>query len=132
MALAREMGLAAASPRLARKLAAERNPDRPMPSDPEPVRVTWDEAKNLGNKRKHGISFDEAAELFTSSTEYLEIFDYEHSDLEDRFLAIGPVRRGLVLVVWTERDENVARVISARWATRRERALYYANVEPTP
>ncbi len=39
VALAREMGLAAASPRLARKLAAEQNPDRPMPSDPEPVRV---------------------------------------------------------------------------------------------
>lgn len=97
-----------------------------------PVRVTWDEAKNLANKKKHGISFDEAAELFSSGTEYLEIFDYEHSDLEDRFLAIGPIRRGLVLIVWTEREENVMRIISARWATRRERALYHSHLDQQP
>jgi hypothetical protein len=40
VAVAREMGLVAASPRLARKLAAAQNPDRPMPADPEPVRVS--------------------------------------------------------------------------------------------
>jgi hypothetical protein len=39
VAVAREMGLVAASPRLARKLAAAQNPDRPMPTDPEPVKV---------------------------------------------------------------------------------------------
>jgi hypothetical protein len=39
VAVAREMGLVAASPRLARKLAAAQNPDRPMPTDPAPVKV---------------------------------------------------------------------------------------------
>ena len=86
--------------------------------------VVWDDAKNAANKRKHGISFEEASELFRSGVSYLEIFDREHSVIEDRFVAIGPIRRGLVLVVWTERDEETVRIIGARWATETERALY--------
>ena len=93
------------------------------------MKVTWDEAKNRTNRKNHGVSFQEAAELFTSGTDYLEIFDEGHSDFEDRFIAIGPIKRGLVLVVWTERDKNVVRIISARWATTRERNLYRSFAE---
>ena len=84
----------------------------------------WDEAKNAANHRKHGIRFEEATTLFASDVDYLEIFDAEHSITEDRFIAIGPIRRGLILVVWTERDEETIRIISARWATATEGALY--------
>jgi hypothetical protein len=71
----------------------------------------------------------EAGTLFTSGVDYLELFDSEHSDDEERFIAIGPIRRGLVLVVWTERVEDTIRIISARWATDRERALYRLHAE---
>lgn len=54
----------------------------------------------------------------------MEIFDEQHSDAEHRFIAIGPIQRGLVLVVWTERDRDTVRIISARWATRREQQLF--------
>jgi uncharacterized DUF497 family protein len=70
------------------------------------------------------VSFAEATELFESGTDYLEIFDEEHSITEDRFIAIGPIRRGLVLVIWAERDDDIIRIISARWATTAERGLY--------
>ncbi len=93
------------------------------------MRVEWDPAKNLANQPKHDVSFEEAAELFTSGRDYLEIFDAPHSELEDRFIAIGLVRRGVVLVVWTERDEDVIRIISARWATTREAQMYRENLE---
>jgi len=93
------------------------------------VKVTWDPAKDLANQRKHGISFKEAAELFNSDINYLEIFDEAHSAIEDRFVAIGPIRRGLVLVVWTEQNEETLRVISARWATRPEQRLYHSYME---
>jgi len=92
------------------------------------VRVVWDEAKNQRNRRKHGVSFEEARALFARTDEYLEIFDEAHSEEEDRFIAIGPVARGLILVVYTERDEETIRLISARWATRREADLYRAHV----
>jgi uncharacterized DUF497 family protein len=93
------------------------------------VRVAWDEAKNLANQRRHGVSFDEAKELFTSGADYLEIFDEGHSETEDRFIAIGPVTGGLLLVVWTDRDEETIRIISARWATARERTLYQSYLD---
>jgi uncharacterized DUF497 family protein len=93
------------------------------------VRVAWDEAKNLANRRKHGVSFEEAAELFASGSGYLEIFDEAHSESEDRFIAIGSVTRGLILVVWTEQDDGTLRIISARWANAREQALYRSYIE---
>lgn len=93
------------------------------------MKVTWDETKNLANCAKHGVSFEEASVLFSSGVDYLEIFDESHSDEEDRFIAIGLLRKGLVLIVWTERDENTTRIISARWATKRERARYRSSME---
>jgi hypothetical protein len=87
------------------------------------VGFEWDEAKNAANKKKHGVSFEQAASLFESG-DYVEIFDDAHSDDEDRFLAIGPIPGGMVLVVYTERDTDVLRIIGARWATKREAETY--------
>ena len=84
----------------------------------------WDAAKEEVNRKRHGISFDEVKELFTGGVDYLEIYDAEHSLDEDRFFAIGPVRRGVVLVVYTERHEETVRIISARIATTSETRLF--------
>lgn len=78
------------------------------------MRIVWDESKDRTNLKKHGISFREASKRFVSGTDYLEILDESHSDAEDRFIAIGPIQRGVVLVVWTEREEDTLRIISAR------------------
>jgi uncharacterized protein len=93
------------------------------------VEFTWDGEKDRLNQRKHGLSFEEATELFRSGVDYLEIFDAEHSVTEDRFIAVGPIRRGVVLIVWTERDEETIRIMSARWATTTERELYRHYLE---
>jgi len=85
------------------------------------MRCEWDPAKDAANRAKHGLSFEEASELFKTDTDYLEIYDEEHSDEEDRFIAIGPIRRGVIVVAYTERDDNVVRIVSARMATSRER-----------
>ncbi|MFO0635778.1 MAG: BrnT family toxin [Nannocystaceae bacterium] len=95
------------------------------------MRLTWDDAKNLANQKKHGVSFEEASRLFTSGAEYLEIFDEDHSDEEERFIAMGPIKRGVVLVVSTEIGEDSLRIISARWATKRERTAYETFAKET-
>jgi len=87
------------------------------------MRFSWDEQKNAANKKNHGVSFEEASELFLSEG-YLEIFDEAHSLDEDRFIAVGPIKRGLVLVVYTERALETVRIVSARWATKREAGMY--------
>ena len=88
------------------------------------VRFEWDESKNLANQLKHNVSFEEARALFESGVEYLEMFDAEHSESEERFIAIGPIPRGVVIVIWTERAEGIVRIISARMASRRESELF--------
>ena len=90
------------------------------------VRFEWDEKKDQGNRVKHGLSFDQASHLFTGDDNYLEIYDEEHSDEEDRFIAIGRIDRGVVVVVYVEREERVIRIVSARLATARERRLLEA------
>ena len=88
------------------------------------VRIEWDPVKNARNLRKHGISFDEAATLFTTSSDWLDLDDEAHSTDEMRYRAIGPIARGVVVVVYVERDDDVLRIISARFATPTERQLY--------
>ena len=91
----------------------------------------WDDEKGLSNQRQHGLSFQEAQRLFESGVDYLEIFDEEHSDSEDRFIAIGPLDDRLVVVVYTEPEENVVRIIGARLASNRERDLFRSRMDTT-
>ena len=86
------------------------------------LKFEWDEEKNRVNREKHGISFETAAYVFRDEV-YIEMYDFEHSIDEDRYIAIGLVGE-LLFVVFTERGE-VIRLISARAATESERRLYY-------
>lgn len=86
------------------------------------MKFEWDQGKNLINQKKHKISFETAAYVFQDKN-YIEMYDFEHSTEEDRYIAIGCVGEGL-FVVFTERKENI-RLISARLATESERRLYY-------
>ncbi len=88
------------------------------------LKFEWDENKNISNQKKHGISFETATYVFRDSY-YMEIYDFEHSINEDRYIAIGMVG-DLLFVVFTEREDYI-RIISARSATQSERRLYYAQ-----
>ena len=91
----------------------------------------WDSNKNQSNIRKHGLSFEEASELFKlPGYLILELYDFEHSINEDRIISIGPIRSGLIVVVSVERnDGDILRLISARYATQKEQKQYEASVQ---
>jgi uncharacterized DUF497 family protein len=83
----------------------------------------WDTNKARGNLAKHGVSFEESSTVF-GDPRSLTIPDPVHSQAEERFVTIGSSHRGkLLVVVHTERGENI-RIISARVASRRERQNY--------
>jgi hypothetical protein len=83
----------------------------------------WDANKARTNLVKHDISFEEASTVF-GDPRSLTIPDPTHSTVENRFVIIGTSHRGkLLVVVHTERDDNI-RIISARTASRRERRSY--------
>ena len=86
------------------------------------LKFEWDEEKNAINKKKHKISFETAVYVFNDAA-YIEMYDFEHSIEEDRYIAIGKVG-DILFVVFTERKDAI-RLISARLATDAERRLYY-------
>ncbi|MGH7827298.1 MAG: BrnT family toxin [Candidatus Binatia bacterium] len=83
----------------------------------------WDPRKEAENRRKHGISFREAATVFSDplSTEFP---DPDHSHDEQRYIIIGMSRRDRILVVAHTEEGDTIRIISARRATRPERRFY--------
>lgn len=91
----------------------------------EELRFQWDEAKNVANRKKHGVSFEEGATVFYDDNALL-IDDPDHSEAEDRFLLMGlsAQLRSLVICHCYREAEGTIRIISARKADRLERANY--------
>jgi len=87
------------------------------------LEVDWDERKNRLNRRKHEVSFEEAATVFFDPLE-VTIEDPAHAISEQRFVSIGESLSGRLLVVsYTERVGKI-RIINARKPTRHERRVY--------
>jgi uncharacterized DUF497 family protein len=90
----------------------------------------WDPRKAEANAAKHGVTFDDAVSVFLDANA-LDGPDVQHSTAEQRLLRLGRAADGRVLMVaYTLRRSGNAeaiRIISARRASRRERAAYAAN-----
>lgn len=83
----------------------------------------WDEEKAGRNLAKHGISFEEAKTVFDDPL-YIDFYDPDHSEDEERYIIVGVSQANRLLVVsYTERKRSV-RLISAREATRAEKEAY--------
>jgi uncharacterized protein len=94
------------------------------------VEFEWDDEKAASNLRKHGVSFDEASTVFADPL--TAIFnDEEHSDEAVREIGVGhSFLDRLLIVCFTERGEDLIRIISARKATKRERRDYEEGTRP--
>jgi uncharacterized protein len=87
------------------------------------LRFTWDPNKAMANRRRHGISFQEASSAFSDPLS-LTIPDTLHAVGEDRFVLMGQTDRGtLVVVVHLDHGDEI-RLISARRAMPHERRAY--------
>jgi uncharacterized DUF497 family protein len=95
------------------------------------LRFEWDDRKSISNKRKHGVSFEEAQTIFFDDSA-IEYADPAYSDAEDRFLMLGRSYQLRVLVVChcLRDSETVIRIISARKATPKERRVYARRGKP--
>ncbi|QQR79875.1 MAG: BrnT family toxin [Deltaproteobacteria bacterium] len=88
------------------------------------IKFAWDEEKDKTNKKKHGVSFEEASSVFYDE-KAIEYFDPDHSEQEDRFLLLGmSVKLRVLVVCHCVREANTIRIISARKATRSEENNY--------
>lgn len=89
------------------------------------LRFEWDERKSASNRRKHGVTFEEARTVFYDERALI-IDDPDHSDEEDRFILLGlsSSLRMLIVCHCYRSEDEVVRIISARKATSAERADY--------
>jgi uncharacterized DUF497 family protein len=88
----------------------------------------WDEQKAKLNLAKHGVDFATAKGVFGDPNALIE-FD-EGDPSEDRWRTIGLVEGRVLFVVFTDKDEDLIRIISARRATRHEQDRYYRQAFP--
>jgi uncharacterized DUF497 family protein len=87
------------------------------------MKYEWDENKAVKNLAKHGVSFAEAKTIFDDPL-YVDFYDLDHSEDEERYLIVGESNRGRLLIVsYTERRESI-RIISAREVAKSEREAY--------
>lgn len=89
----------------------------------------WNTEKDTANRRKHGVSFDEATTAF-QDLRAIVFDDPDHSSDEHREVLVGYSDRRLLVVSFTIRDGRV-RLISARRATPQERHIHEEEVRET-
>jgi uncharacterized DUF497 family protein len=89
------------------------------------VRFDWDDRKATVNERKHGIPFEEAITAFDDPYALVAPDPRHSTPAEERRWLIGEADTGVLVVVFTVREEgNIYRLISARRANRKERERY--------
>ena len=88
------------------------------------MQITFDKAKDVLNKSKHGLSLSEAAKLEWDDA--LTWHDTRRDHGETRMIALGAIGERLYCVVYVDR-EDVRRVISLRKANNKEKKLYVSN-----
>lgn len=86
----------------------------------------WDEEKSERNREKHGLSFEDAENVFAGPcvTFVDNRFDYE----ETRLITLGTLEGRIVVIVHTLRGKNT-RIISMRKANAREQKIYQKRLD---
>lgn len=91
------------------------------------MKFEWDETKNRINQEKHGISFEEAIEVFDDAL-HISKLDYRFNYFEERWITLGATSKHKVLVVanlfFSDEGEEIIRIISARKANNKEQKVY--------
>ena len=92
------------------------------------MELTWDEKKNEQNIKKHGVDFAEANQVFDSVL--ISSLDDSQDYGEDRWIAIGMLQNGtVVVVVFTEEENDIIRMISMRKASKNEKERYEKEIK---
>lgn len=86
------------------------------------MKFEWDEEKNRENILKHGLDFASAWEIFDAPM--FTALDTSEDYGEKRWIGIGFLKNFIIVVVYTERDEDVVRIISLRKALKHERTRF--------
>jgi uncharacterized DUF497 family protein len=85
------------------------------------MKYEWDEAKNRKNFAKHGLSFEDAEQVFSGPSVTFEDDRFAYG--EERLITLGLLAGRLVVIAHSPRDEGT-RIISKRKGNGREQKIY--------
>jgi uncharacterized protein len=85
------------------------------------MKYEWDEEKNRRNFAKHGLSFEDAENVFSGPCVTFEDDRFAYG--EERLITIGLLAGRLVIIAHAPRDQGT-RIISMRKGNRREQKIY--------
>ncbi len=91
------------------------------------MQYTWTIEKNRSNLQKHSIAFEDAKRIFEGLT--VERVDNRFDYGEIRVYAIGLVNGVEITVIYSDRDNDERRIISAWKAESHERRYYWKKIE---
>jgi uncharacterized DUF497 family protein len=86
----------------------------------------WDEGKNRKNIAKHGLSFEDADQVFSGPCVTFEDDRFAYG--EERLITLGLLAGRLVVIAHSPRDEGT-RIISMRKGNRREQKIYQERLD---
>ena len=89
-------------------------------------RFIWNRLKAEANQKKHGITFEKATEVFNDPF-FIEEYDEENSDNEDRYNITGFIKDMYITISFTLRG-SLTRIFSARKADIEEEGAYDENI----
>ena len=91
------------------------------------MQFEWDKQKSIINVKKHGVSFEDAREVFDDPLQISKL-DHRYNYFEERWITLGSTKKEQILVVanlfFTDDGEEIIRIISARKANKLERNQY--------
>lgn len=106
--------------------------NNPTPLDPHNICsynnytvFEWDEDKNRLNIKKHGFALSDGKYVFDDIQRFDSVDDRKDYG-EERRIAVGNIGEDILAVVYTKRGKTI-RLISVRYASRKERSEYYGN-----
>jgi uncharacterized protein len=88
--------------------------------------ITWDETKRAANVRKHKIDLAELESAF--DYQMVTVEDASESYGELRLQSLGMWQGRVIFLVWTPRDDDIAHLISCRYADRKETNDYFSDL----
>ncbi len=91
------------------------------------MRFEWDERKCRKNIDKHGVDFADGIQMFSSPM--LVMSDRRKSYGEPRHIGMGFIRGRIMVMVYTEREGKVIRIISLRKANKREQTKFKKAIQ---
>lgn len=91
------------------------------------MKFEWSQEKSASNLQKHGVSFEEAREVFDDPF-HISKCDARFDYCEERWITLGATKKVKILVVanmfFDEHGEEIVRIISARYANKSEKEFY--------